>query len=94
MLQYERFQETVLAEGGSRAQEWKHLLPAIPLAHRLRFLKTLKEGFSIPACFDMVMLSQTMKEEDYDSFIQQAKASKLINDGKDEISQSAASKTM
>lgn len=78
MLQYEKFQESVLAEGGERAQSWIHLLPAVPLAHRLRFLKTLREGFGVPASFDMVMLSQTMKEEDYDSFVQQAKASNLI----------------
>lgn len=77
MLQYERFQETVLKEAGEGATLWKHILPAVPVAHRLRFLYTLRKGFSIPAVFDMVMLSQTLVDKDYDLFVQQAVASKL-----------------
>lgn len=77
MLQYERFQETVFKEVGEGAEEWKHILPAVPVAHRLRFLYTLRKGFSIPAVFDMVMLSQTLADKDYDLFVQQAIATKL-----------------
>lgn len=77
MLQYERFQETVLKEGGQGAVEWKHILPAVPIAHRMRFLFTLRKGFSIPAVFDMVMLSQTLGDKDYDLFVQQALATRL-----------------
>lgn len=79
MLHYERFQETVLTEAGNGGQEWKHLLPAIPVAHRLRFLHTLRKGFSITASFDMVMLSQTLGDRDYDLFVQQAVATKLTD---------------
>lgn len=77
MLQYERFQETVLKEAGEGATEWKHILPAVPVAHRLRFLYTLRKGFNIPSVFDMVMLSQTLADKDYDLFVQQAIATKL-----------------
>lgn len=77
MLQYERFQETVLIEAGEGAMEWKHILPAVPVAHRLRFLYTIRKGFSIPAVFDMVMLSQTLADKDYDLFVQQAIAARL-----------------
>lgn len=77
MLQYERFQETVLKEAGEGATEWRHILPAVPVAHRLRFLYTLRKGFSIPAVFDMVMLSQTLADKDYDLFVQQAIATRL-----------------
>ncbi len=77
MLHYERFQETVFKEAGEGAAEWKHILPAIPIAHRLRFMYTLRKGFSIPACFDMVMLSQTLADKDYDLFVQQAIATRL-----------------
>ncbi len=77
MLQYERFQETVLSEAGEGAMEWKHILPAVPVAHRLRFLYTIRKGFSIPAVFDMVMLSQTLADKDYDLFVQQAIAARL-----------------
>lgn len=77
MLQYERFQETVLKEAGEGAAEWRHILPAVPVAHRLRFLYTLRKGFSIPAVFDMVMLSQTLADKDYDLFVQQAIATRL-----------------
>lgn len=77
MLQYERFQETVLKEAGEGAAEWQHILPAVPVAHRLRFLYTLRKGFSIPAVFDMVMLSQTLADKDYDLFVQQAIATRL-----------------
>lgn len=77
MLHYERFQETVFKEAGEGAAEWKHILPAIPIAHRLRFMYTLRKGFSIPSCFDMVMLSQTLADKDYDLFVQQAIANRL-----------------
>lgn len=77
MLQYERFQEIVLKEGGEGAVLWKHILPAVPVAHRLRFMYTLRKGFSIPAVFDMIMLSQTLADKDYDLFVQQAIATKL-----------------
>lgn len=84
MLHYERFQETVLAEGGTAAHEWKHLLPAIPVAHRLRFLHTMRKGFSVPASFDMIMLSMTLGDRDYDLFVQQAVATKLTGDANTE----------
>lgn len=77
MLHYERFQETVLREAGEGAAEWKHILPAVPVAHRLRFMYTLRKGFSIPAVFDMIMLSQTLADKDYDLFVQQALATRL-----------------
>ncbi|HYD23011.1 MAG TPA: hypothetical protein VEB40_16120 [Flavipsychrobacter sp.] len=77
MLHYERFQETVLKEAGEGAAEWKHILPAVPVAHRLRFMYTLRQGFGIPAAFDMVMLSQTLADKDYDLFVQQAIATRL-----------------
>lgn len=80
MLQYERFQETVLKQAGGNAAEWKHILPAVPVAHRLRFLYTLGKGFTIPAVFDMIMLSQTLADKDYDLFVQQAVAAKLTGD--------------
>jgi hypothetical protein len=77
MLHYERFEETVLKEQGSDGAEWKHLLPSIPIAHRLRFLYTLRKGFSVVASYDMVMLSQTLAEKEYSQFVQQAIATKL-----------------
>ena len=77
MLQYERFQETIFNEVGDGAEAWKHILPAIPIAHRIRFMHTLRKGFSIPASFDMVMLSQALGDKEYDQFVQQAVATKL-----------------
>lgn len=77
MLQYERFQETIIKEVGEDAEVWKHILPAIPIAHRMRFVHTLRKGFNIPACFDMVMLSQSISDKDYDLYVQQAIATKL-----------------
>lgn len=77
MLHYEKFQVVVLREVGEDCVgEWKHLLPAIPVAHRLRFLHTIRQGFSIPASFDMVMMSQTIMDDNYALFVQQAQASK------------------
>lgn len=77
MIKYEKFEATILAEGGEHAKTWKHLLPAIPLAHRLRFLFTVRKGFNIPASFDMIMLSQTLGEAAYEEFVQQAIAKRL-----------------
>jgi|GEM_PF-3306973 len=80
MLQYERFQEIIFEESGKSAEDWKHILPAIPIAHRYRFLQTLKKGFSIPASFDMVMLSQAIGDKEYSLFVQQALATKIAGE--------------
>lgn len=77
MLHYEKFQVAVLLEVDEGSlEEWKHLLPAIPVAHRLRFLHTIRQGFSITDSFDMVMISQSIKDENYWLFVQQAQAAK------------------
>lgn len=80
MLRYEQFQEIIFNEVGSQAAIWKHLLPAIPIAHRNRFLSTIQKGFAMPDSFDMVMLSQKMGDVDFDSFVMQAVANKLTGE--------------
>lgn len=79
MLRYEQFQETIIKQLGAEAEEWKHLLPVIPVALRHRFLSTTQKGFGVADSFDMVMLSQKMLDADYDAFVQDALAKKLAS---------------
>lgn len=77
MIRYERFQESVLQQAGSLAETWLHILPSVPLAHRVRFLHTVRQGFTIPESFDIVMLSLKLMDKEYERFLQQAQAAKL-----------------
>ncbi len=79
MLQYEEFESNVLAVAGKLFYKWRHLLPVVPLAHRHRFMVTLKKGFRIPQAFDFVMTSQTIHDDEYHSFLAQAVMIKLVD---------------
>lgn len=72
MIHYEDFQNEALEIAGSAGIDWKHLLPAIPIAFRNRYVQTLEHGFTIPEAYDMIMLSQSSNEQDYNLFLQKA----------------------
>ncbi len=69
MLNYKDFETLVVGYEPMENEKWKHILPAVPLAHRHRFVKTYEKGFDIPTSFDMVMTSQTINEKEYDIFL-------------------------
>ena len=69
MLNYKDFETLVVGYEPMENEKWKHILPAVPLAHRHRFVKTYEKGFDIPTCFDLVMTSQTIKEKEYEDFL-------------------------
>ena len=77
MLQYESFENSIKAVSGKLFAEWRHLLPAVPLAFRHRFLETVKKGFTLAKSFDMIMLSQTLADAAYEEFVNQAMAAKM-----------------
>ncbi|MEZ5017022.1 MAG: hypothetical protein R2800_08205 [Flavipsychrobacter sp.] len=72
MLQYEDFESNILAITGSLFYKWRHLLPAIPLAHRQRFLLAINKGFRLPQAYDFVMTSQTIHDDEFEDFLRQA----------------------
>lgn len=83
MIKYADFEEAVASVVGDITQ-WRHILPALPYAHRRRYLITVQEGFEMPVAFDMVMASLTLYEDDYLQFVQEAlEARKTISSGQD-----------
>lgn len=93
MLHYEIFEESIIDQYGDDARKWVHILPAVPLAQRNRYIKTLGKGFSLPRAFDMVMLSLKLKDEAYDSYLDEAVAAQIVsdkekNDDKQEVNKS------
>lgn len=80
MLHYEDFQETIIGETGDAGQRWLHILPAVPMAFRNRFLFTIRKDFSIPESFDMVMLSQKLPDSEYELFVEQALTTRSVKD--------------
>lgn len=80
MLQYEQFERIIITEFGNDAMAWRHVLPAVPLAYRPRFLQTMRRGFTVTESFDMIMLSQTLNEEAFHEFVQQALVKKISHD--------------
>lgn len=73
MIKYADFEEAVASVVGD-ISNWRHILPAIPYAHRRRYIITIQEGFEMPVAFDMVMASLTLYEEDYLKFLEEALA--------------------
>lgn len=71
MIKYKDFEQKIVDDDPMENKKWKHILPAVPLAHRMRFLKTYEHGFDIPTCYDMILASQTIQEKQYDEFLQQ-----------------------
>lgn len=71
MIKYKEFEETV-QRIASAFESWKHLLPAVPIAHRNRFLTALKAGADIPTAFDYTMTSLTLHEDKFLSFLEEA----------------------
>lgn len=77
MLHYEDFEAAVMEHTGREFNKWQHLLPAIPLAHRYRYLKALEKGFQPPKAFDYVMSSLSIRDDEFIAFLQQALISKV-----------------
>jgi hypothetical protein len=71
MIKYKEFEETV-QRIASTFESWRHLLPAVPLAHRNRFVTALKTGADIPTAFDYIMASLTLHEDKFLSFLEEA----------------------
>lgn len=71
MIRYVEF-ETAVQELTSQFFDWRHLLPVIPIAFRLRFISVLKKQFSIPDAYDIVMASQTLTDEKFHEFLANA----------------------
>lgn len=84
MLHYERFQEIVLGKAGSMATQWLHVLPAIPIANRNRFVYTIDKGIDIPQAFDMIMLSQSLPDEAYEAYVDEAIAANVSDNRQNE----------
>lgn len=77
MLHYEDFEQVIKAEAEREFELWRHILPAIPTAYRYRFAYTIKKGMTLPLAFDLVMLSQSLKDNAFEDFLNDAISAKL-----------------
>lgn len=82
MLKYKEFEIAIKSATGDAFQRWMHLLPAIPMQHRYRYVVTIEAGFDMPTAFDYVMVSQTIPDEEYLLFLDDA-VEKRDKDSKD-----------
>jgi hypothetical protein len=71
MIKYEEF-ERATKDIADDYDNWLHLLPAIPLAHRPRFIGVIKRGIDIPTAFDYIMCSQRLNEDKFNEFLDNA----------------------
>lgn len=77
MLHYEDFEAAVMELTGDEFRKWQHILPAIPLGHRFRYIRALEKDISPPMAFDYVMCSLSIKDDEFIAFLQQALISKV-----------------
>ncbi|MEZ5016941.1 MAG: hypothetical protein R2800_07800 [Flavipsychrobacter sp.] len=84
MLQYKEFEKAIKSATGDAFQRWMHLLPAIPMQQRYRYIVTIEAGFDMPTAFDYVMVSQTIPDEEYLLFLDDAVEKKNKEEGKAE----------
>jgi hypothetical protein len=71
MIRYIEF-ESAVAGVAPQFTGWKHLLPAIPIAHRPRFIHVLKKDFEIPDAFDIIMSSLGLTDDKFEDFLHEA----------------------
>lgn len=74
MIRYYQF-ETSVQETAADFDDWKHLLPAVPIAFRLRFLYVIDNHFHLPDAFDIVMSSQSLSDDRFEEFLTTARKS-------------------
>ncbi|MCD6063709.1 MAG: hypothetical protein K0R82_1620 [Flavipsychrobacter sp.] len=72
MIRYYEFESSVQSAATADFDAWKHLLPAIPIAFRVRFLYVLRRHFHLPDAFDIVMSSQSLTDERFEDFLRNA----------------------
>ncbi len=83
MLQYKEFEKAIRSATGDAFQRWMHLLPAVPVGQRYRYIVTIEAGFDMPTAFDYVLVSQTIPDEEYLLFLDDAVAERKKREGKE-----------
>ena len=71
MIRYIEF-ETAVSAVARQFADWRHLLAAVPIAHRLRFIHVLKKDFDMPDAFDIVMSSLGLTDDKFEDFLLEA----------------------
>lgn len=72
MLRYTEFEQEIRAIAEDDFMRWVYLLPAVPVHLRYRYVITIEAGFDMPTSFDHVMTSQTIHDDEYVTFLEQA----------------------
>lgn len=76
MLRYKDFEAKIKTLSEDDFMRWVYILPAVPVHLRNRFVTTVEFGVDIPEAYDYVMTSQTIHDEEYLVFLEQALQSK------------------
>lgn len=71
MIKYEEFERAV-KDISENYSNWLHLLPAVPLAYRQRFISVIKRGVDVPSAFDYIMCSLRLTDDMFTSFLEEA----------------------
>jgi len=72
MMSYEEFESKVCSlQNGD--EDWLHVLPGVPADHRMRFIKVLESGIDIPLAFDLVLVTRTMEDAEFEKRWQEAR---------------------
>ncbi|MGN6478186.1 MAG: hypothetical protein ACTHKV_13255 [Flavipsychrobacter sp.] len=72
MMSYEEFESKVTSlQNGD--EDWLHVLPGVPAEHRMRFIKVLESGIDIPLAFDLVLVTRTMEDAEFEKRWQEAR---------------------
>lgn len=74
MIRYQEFEASVKSIAPD-FEEWRHLLPAIPIAFRLRLVYVLHQDFRLPDAFDIVISSQNLTDDKFEDFLAEARLS-------------------
>lgn len=72
MQDYREFEEKVKVLA-SEFEDWKHVLPAVKITCRERYLKALAAGLDMPGAFDTVLLCKDAPEGTFSNIIDKLK---------------------
>ena len=72
LMTYIEFEEAV-AQICPDINEWKYILPSVPVKFRDLFLYVLGNGYSIPAAYDCVLVSVHLEDKEFERVLKENK---------------------
>ena len=70
MIGFEDF-ITEVKKISSDFNNWAHVLPSVPVAHRLRYIEAVRAGLPMATAFDLVLLTANMNNNDFEKKLEE-----------------------